>query len=95
MGKYCDLGHIINPAAPNKEDIEVHPEVEDKKAVFALEVDSLHLGKSFLLKPGSYKLRLLMTSANSSPIKKDVEITIAGDWFDDREKMFCDGVSIR
>ena len=94
MGRHCDLGHILNPAAYQSiNDIE-KPKVLNGKTVFMLDVEFKHFNKSYLLEPGTYRLHIIIVGQNALPESKVVEISFTGDWFEDQDKMFRDGVRI-
>ena len=91
MGRYCDLGHILNPAAyQDISDLE-KPEGLSGKTVFMLDVEFKHFGKSYLLEPGAYRLHIIIVGQNALPVSKIVEISFTGDWYEDQDKMFRPG----
>ena len=94
MGKHCDLGHITHPSVLFELN-ENLPEVSQGKTVLALDLEEKPNTKSNLIPPGTYRLGLRIGGANCSPISKTLEITLIGDWFDDHEKMFRDGIGIK
>ena len=94
MGKHCDLGHILNPVAYHDINDMEKPKVLSGKAVFMLDVEFKHFNKSYLLEPGTYRLHIFIVGQNALPESKIVEISFAGDWYEDQNKMFCDGVRI-
>ena len=46
-------------------------------------------------KAGTYRLELSIAGVNALPKTKTLEITVTGDWYDDQQEMFRDGVRIR
>jgi len=94
MGRHCDLGHILNPVAYQDINEMEKPKVLSGKAVFMLDVEFKHFNKSYLLEPGTYRLHIIIVGQNASPESKIVEISFTGDWYEDQNKMFCDGVRI-
>ncbi len=94
MGKHCDLGHITFPDVLGNfnEDLS---DVQSEKTIFALDLEQKPNTKTHLLSPGIYKLDLRIAGANVSPVLTRLEITMTGDWHDDQEKMFRDGVGIK
>jgi hypothetical protein len=94
IGKHCDLGHIIEPSqkAQFKEDL---PGVTAMDTVFALALEVQPQSLPHLLAPGTYRLELHIAAANSAPVTKTLEIVHSGNWFDDEEKMFQDGIVVR
>ena len=94
MGKHCDLGHILNPDAYQGIDDIEKPKVLTGKAVFMLEVEFKHFNKTYLLEPGTYRLHIIIVGQNALPESKIVEISFTGDWYEDQDKMFRDGIRI-
>jgi hypothetical protein len=94
MGKHCDLGHIVNPAARVivGEDL---PTVPTGKTLLALDLEVRPNTMSHLIPPGTYQLELRVAGANCSPVKRIIEITLTGEWFDDQNRMFSEGLGIR
>ena len=94
IGRHCDLGHILNPVAyQGIQDIE-KPKAPSSKTVFMLDVEFKHFNKSYLLEPGTYRLHIIIVGQNALPESKIVEISFTGDWYEDQDKMFRDGVRI-
>jgi len=42
-----------------------------------------------------YRLELKIAAANVAPIDKTVELDVKGNWFDEEEVMFRDGIGLR
>ena len=51
--------------------------------------------RSHLLQPGVYRLELKIGAGNVAPIDKTVELSVTGNWFDEEEVMFRDGIGLR
>lgn len=94
MGRHCDLGHVIEPSqrAGFKEDL---PGVATTNTIFTLALEAAPTSLTHLLKQGIYRLELRVASANGTPVTKVLEIVHSGNWYDDEEKMFRDGISVR
>lgn len=95
MGKHCDIGHITNPVALVDLPEEQHTDVPLGKTVLVLELEFRPFIKTYLLPPGTYRLELIIAGVNALPVPKTLEITITGDWYEDKEIMFRDGVRIK
>lgn len=97
MGKHCELGRIIDPTDPlvRKELGENLPEVPSTSTIFALDLEVHPSTLCHLLAPGTYRLKLRIAAANCRPITRVLEFTLTGDWFDDPQKMFRDGIGMR
>lgn len=87
MGRHCDLGHIANPRLKpiHKETL---PDLPEDKTVLCLSLEVTPFTRIDLLKPGNYKLELLIAGDNASPKKKVVKIMHSGNWFEKEEDMF-------
>jgi hypothetical protein len=42
-----------------------------------------------------YRLELKLAAANVAPIDKTVELDVKGNWFDEEEVMFRNGIGLR
>jgi len=94
MVRHCDLGHILNPDAYQGIQHMEKPKVLTGKTVFMLDVEFKHFNKSYLLEPGTYRLHIIIVGQNALPEPRIVEISFTGDWYEDQNKMFRDGVRI-
>jgi len=95
MGRHCDLGHITNPVVRVDLPEEQHTDVPLGRTVFALALEFKSFIKTYLLPQGTYRLEIIIAGVNALPVRKTLEIAITGDWFEDKEKMFRDGVRIK
>jgi hypothetical protein len=93
MGYHCDLGHIADPRLKyiHRETI---PDVAEDRTVLSLALEVLPFTLIHLLKPGNYKLELIIAADNCSPVKKVLKIMHSGNWFDDEKEMFQKGVAL-
>jgi hypothetical protein len=93
MGRHCDFGKIINPAAKRKPSL---PHIEEDKTVLELSLEVAPFTKSHLLEPGSYELDLQIAAANSKSKTKILKIiSFAGDWYDNEREMFSKGIKLK
>jgi len=44
---------------------------------------------------GKYRLVIIVAAANAKPVEKTLEISLTGDWYDDEQRMFQEGVGVR
>src|SRR5262245_44933831 len=65
------------------------------ETVLALQTELRPTNYSNVLKPGFYRLKLLVAGANCKPTSWIVELALTGKWFDDKERMFQEGVIIK
>jgi len=81
MGHHCDLGRFVNG---RKDDPR-----------FTLMVEVAPNTGWHKLEPGTYRLELAVAAANAAPRRCTIEISFAGEWFDDPEQMSRKGVAIK
>ena len=93
MGKHCDLGRIIDPE--KRADFADIEGFAKEKCLFELAVEFPSATRSHLLQPGVYRLGLKIAAGNVAPIDKTVELSVTGNWFDEEEVMFRDGIGLR
>jgi hypothetical protein len=93
MGKHCDLGRIIDPE--KRADFADIEGFAKEKCLFELAVEFPSATRSHLLQPGVYRLELKIAAGNVAPIDKTVELNVTGNWFDEEEVMFRDGIGLR
>lgn len=93
MGKHCDFGHVIDPAAQAAigEDL---PDVAPGRAILALDVEFPPNTRSHLIPPGTYRLDLKVAAANSTPVTKTIELTTRGVWYPEQSRMFSEGLGV-
>jgi len=94
MYRHCDLTHIVDPKKRGQFTAEDKqwPNVPVEKTILSLETAVKPNTLSHLLPPGKYHLVILVAAANAKPVKKTIELSLTGDWYDDEQKMFQDGV---
>jgi len=94
--KHCDVAHIIDPAARTSIPGEDNPGLGLTSQQTALSLDLVVKPNTFsyLLPPGTYRLKLVLGAANARPVAKYVKIALTGQWFDDQEQMLRDGLRI-
>jgi len=94
MGRFCDLGRIIDPA--NKHAFgDTLEDVKDDLTVLALALEVEPYTKSHLIGPGVYRLYVRLAAANCEPVPKVFEINLPGQWYADEECMRSKGIGIR
>ncbi len=98
MEHLCDIGHVFNPSirATATPTVKLPSEITDGQAgSLVLDVQAPPLTMSHVLAPGKYRLEIMIGAANSNPIKKTLEISVTGRWFDDQATMLGEGVGLR
>jgi hypothetical protein len=87
MGRHCDLGHIADPSF-QKIHGEARTDVPADRTIMSLALEQLPFNKIHLLRPGNYRLQLIVVADNAAPIKKVIEINHAGYWLNNEKEMF-------
>jgi len=97
MEKLCDLGHIVDPSKRAQFGTEDNPnlDVPLNGTVFSFDLEVTPFTLSHLIPPGKYRLILLIGAANCRPVRKTLEITLTGKWFEDEARMLGEGIGIR
>ena len=97
MYRHCDLGYIIKPSERHKfkNENEDDEKFDKDKTVFGFELEVKPNSLQHLIEPGVYRLKILITSSNTNPKEETIEINHIGIWYDDKDKMFSDGIGIR
>jgi hypothetical protein len=94
MGMHCDLGRLIDPEHRKLfgDDLGVVP---DDQTILALDLEFKPNTMSHLIQPGTYQLHPKISGSNCAVVDKIIELTIAGSWFRDEERMFTEGLGIK
>ena len=94
MGMHCNLGHVTDPEC--RQWLNEHlPEVGQDQTILHLETELKANNRCYLLAPGIYHLELLIAGSNCRPVSYTLELMLTGKWFEDRDKMFQDGVMMK
>lgn len=93
VSKHCDLIHIIDPSERSKFPNENLPDYPGKTVISFDQIVQPFSG-GHLVGPGTYRLELTVNASNASPISREFEINLTGDWYDDEDMMFKKGVGI-
>ena|GEM_PF-429350 len=94
MGVHCNLARIAVPAHRKKLGDD-HPEAKEGQTVMVLQTELRPTNHINVLKPGTYRLELLVAGNNCKRKSWIVELVLTGEWFDDKERMFREGVRMR
>jgi hypothetical protein len=89
MNRHCDLGHISDPQLTHIHH-ETLPDLPNNTTVLFLSLEVQPYTLIHMLKPGNYKLELLIAGDNVPPIKRIMNINHTGKWFDKEINMFSD-----
>ena len=97
MYRHCDLGHIIDPQkrAQFQTEDKSWSNVSPEKTILSLDTEVKANTLCHLLPFGKYRLVILVAAANARPVKKTLEISLTGEWYDDQQRMLGEGVGIR
>jgi hypothetical protein len=94
--RYCDLGHIADPAHRrelNEENASLH--LTDQQTALVFSVIAPPNNKGHIVGPGNYRLEIQITADNAQhPLDTTVSINVTGNWYADEATMFRDGVSV-
>jgi hypothetical protein len=101
--KHCDLAHILNPTEREALAVEHEAWVEHKiwegvperKTILSFDTAVKPHTKSHLRPFGTYRLLIFVAAANAKPVRKTLEITLTGDWYEDEDTMLREGIDIR
>ena len=95
--KHCDLAHIIDPKEREgfPEEHKTWANVSTEKTVLSFDTVVQPYTQSYLVPGGTYLLDIVVAAANAEPVEKRLEITLAGDWYDDEREMLSQGIGIR
>jgi hypothetical protein len=94
MGKHCDLGHIVDPGV-RKQTNQTLPDFPEEETLFVLDLEVFPSTLSHLIPPGEYRIDLKIAAANAKPVTKTFELNITGEWYENENKMFADGIGIK
>jgi hypothetical protein len=96
MHRHCDLAHIMNPQNRIRlpQENKTWLGVPQNKTILSFDTHAHPSTLSYLHPPGKYRLVLAVGAANAKTIKKTLEITLDGSWYNDEDEMFGKGVSV-
>jgi hypothetical protein len=103
MFRFCDLGHIIDPAERHHflgEDFIItyaslffgHEIAEE--VVLSLDTEVKPLTTTHLLPAGNYKLKLLVGAKGIKPQRLEVAINLGRSWIVNQDQMLSEGITI-
>lgn len=94
--KHCAIAHVSHPSARHALG-EDNPSLGLGRDQTVLRLDVMWPPNTLghLLRPGTYKLRLVVESTNAMPVTKWIEIVHTGKWFDDEQEMLSTGLQVR
>lgn len=94
--KHCDLAHIINPQERSKlkHENKEWPDAQQDKTILSFDTHARPSTFSYLHPPGKYRLFLAVGASNAKTIKRTLEITLDGSWYDGENEMFKKGVNV-
>jgi len=95
--KHCDLAHILEPKrrqmVPGER--KTWPNINPDNTILSLDTIVKPFTDSYLLPFGTYHLTIIVAASNAKAVKKTLEITLTGDWYDDEQEMLGQGIGIR
>jgi len=92
--RYWDLFHILDPQGRSILPGE-SPSPDDRKTTF-INVDTYLKPTSFsyLLEPGTYRMRVIVSASNSKPTETIFEVKCDGKWYPQEYEMLGSGLSV-
>lgn len=95
--KHCDLAHIIKPQEREGFPYENKhwPNIPPEKVILSFDTVVKPNTLSHLIPLGVYRLVILVAAANAKPVRKILEISLSGEWYDDERTMLEEGINIR
>jgi hypothetical protein len=63
--------------------------------VFSFDFLSKPYTMGHLIEPGIYRFTVLVAAANTGAREQTYELVLRGQWYDEPEKMFTDGIAIK
>jgi hypothetical protein len=94
-GRLCDLGHITDPtrrAAINEEATRLG--LTHQQVSLAFDVIAAPNHRGHIIGPGNYELDVTIAAENVAPMRRTVEIRLAGPWSADESTMLRDYVGV-
>ena len=94
MERYCFVGRVLKPEErPEFPDFH-NPRLPKDKTCLRLDVSIARHTKEHIIPPGKYRLECLIGGANSTSVKKILEIDVSGEWYDNEVEMYERGLGI-
>jgi hypothetical protein len=94
MGQHCELG-IVFQLDKRDRAIIPPPKLPQGKTFLQLETEVRPFTGNSSLEPGTYRLRVLVAAGNAKPRAFTLEISVAGDWYDDEAEMLSKGIGVK
>lgn len=97
MYKHCDLAHIIKPNQRDRipNETKQWPNVSTKDTILSIDTVVKSFSLSHLQPPGVYRIKLVFAAENAKRVDKTLEFSLTGNWYDDENEMFRDGVGLK
>ena len=94
--KHCDLAHIIDPEERKSFPGEhrTWDNIPSESTLLSFDTVAKPYTQSYLVPMGTYRLKIVVAAANAGVVKKTLEITLTGDWYNDEQEMLGQGVGI-
>jgi hypothetical protein len=94
--RHCDLAHIIDPKKRKSQRYEDNPRLglRDDETVLSFDVVAKQNLLTHLQPPGTYRIPLIVSASNAEPVKRCVQVTLTGKWYEDEDKMLAQGKGV-
>ena len=99
MYKHCNLAHILDPGKridfSRQGEDAIWDGIPRENTILSFDtmVRSHTLGH--LVPYGKYQLTIIVAAANSKPVKKNLEISLSGNWYNEEQQMLRDGIGVK
>lgn len=94
--EHCDLAHILRPSDRGMLfEQRTWDGVDPNKTILSVDTADKSYSLPHLLPPGSHRLHITISSADTKPLQKIVEVDLSGQWYDDEKTMRSQGVAVR
>ena len=92
MERFCDIGHVISPRDRNRLRGEAPPSSDPNATILHLDLEAEPNHLPHLVKPGQYRLNLLITASNAVPAKRILQFELTGKWSESMNEMLREGI---
>jgi hypothetical protein len=92
MGRYCDFAAVSEPTNPTE---TIREGMAEGESTFNLQTQVFPNSQGNRLKPGNYKIELLVAASNASPKAFTIDLEWKGRYIEASARMFGESVKVR